>query len=233
MNPLTHVYLASLHNMTGAYGDLHPLLDLAEQHRSASHVHFKDQLRYTLSRALLKILLGHHLSVPAHRIQVQVGPMGKPFVDGHALPITFNTSHSGNQVALCISMSMEVGIDIETVDVALDYHEILNVVATPREQQHILQNGRRAFYEMWTRKEALLKCMGTGFLERPTTHDVLDSMVWIKSQPYKIMQLNSDDHCCLALALQTASMSTAIKISSIDYQSPQRFKVVREEVCWI
>ena len=82
----------------------------------------------------------------------------------------FNISHSGNMVMCCGTDKGKIGIDIEfikPIDLANytnyftqnEWHQI-NTSADPVSE----------FYYFWTRKEAVLKAMGTGF------HTALDSI---------------------------------------------------------
>jgi 4'-phosphopantetheinyl transferase len=66
-----------------------------------------------------------------------------------------------------VTRGVEVGVDIEEIDPALDFERLAGQFFTPGEND--LLRGvlpgrrRRAFYRMWTRKEAWLKGMGWGF----------------------------------------------------------------------
>jgi 4'-phosphopantetheinyl transferase len=73
----------------------------------------------------------------------------------------FNISHSGNRVIACATLTGKVGIDIELMKpVDLNYDDYF----TPAEQQQIraAQNPDNEFFKYWTRKEAVLKAIGTG-----------------------------------------------------------------------
>lgn len=94
---------------------------------------------------------------------------GKPFAadGGH-----FNISHSGRYVLFAVS-DFAVGCDIE-------YVRFLNPLKTGRavfvdsEKQYIENSVDKigAFFELWTKKESLLKCMGEGFHKCAKSVDV-------------------------------------------------------------
>ena len=73
----------------------------------------------------------------------------------------FNISHSHGLVGLLISKNAEVGLDIEYIK---GYKENLKKhIASEEEYSYI--NSNESFYEIWTNKESLLKCVGTGFVD--------------------------------------------------------------------
>ena len=77
--------------------------------------------------------------------------------------VDFNIAHSGNVVVCCATDSGQIGIDVEQIkeiDLA-DYTDHF----TPNEWSVIntYPNQVEGFYDFWTRKEAVLKAIGTGF----------------------------------------------------------------------
>ena len=122
-----------------------------------------DQLRSIGSSfLLLKASKGH---------EIHYSLEGKPFIDGD---FYFNISHSGDYVALAEAAS-PVGVDIERVsDIGID-EGLKNIALTEREKLWVKDSLLR-FYVVWTRKESLIKCEGSGFI----------------SEPYEIETLNYD-----------------------------------------
>jgi 4'-phosphopantetheinyl transferase len=74
----------------------------------------------------------------------------------------FNIAHSGNMVACCMTDTGRVGIDIEAVK-EIDLSDFTDYF-TPNEWKRIggCPNVFDVFYDFWTRKEAVLKAIGTG-----------------------------------------------------------------------
>ena len=94
---------------------------------------------------------------------------GKPrTTDGRC----FNLSHSGDWAILALS-DHEIGCDIELFH-RVDALRLGKTVFTERELDLIRQSPDRlgVFYRLWTRKEALLKCIGDGFHRAAKTVDV-------------------------------------------------------------
>ena len=70
----------------------------------------------------------------------------------------FNISHSGGVIALAISKDYPLGIDIEVIK---DYKDDLaKYISSEEEYKYIVDN--KSFFEIWTSKEALVKCLGSG-----------------------------------------------------------------------
>lgn len=94
---------------------------------------------------------------------------GKPFAadGGH-----FNISHSGDYVLFAVSDS-EVGCDIERVRF-VDPLKTGRAVFTDKEKEYIINGADKigAFFELWTKKESLLKCIGQGFHRSAKSVDV-------------------------------------------------------------
>ncbi len=87
---------------------------------------------------------------------------GKPYLKD--LPCHFNISHSGDFVVCAISEN-EIGIDIEKIR-PIDF-KIANRVFNETELNFLFtepnENQKDVFFSLWTEKEAILKCIGTGF----------------------------------------------------------------------
>ncbi len=94
---------------------------------------------------------------------------GKPVSDSG---IEFNLSHSGEYVLLAIS-EYAVGCDIEKVKF-VKAERLGEIVFCENEMNKISesQDKQKAFFELWTKKESLLKCMGKGFHRSAKSVDV-------------------------------------------------------------
>ena len=73
--------------------------------------------------------------------------------------IYFNISHSHGLVGLFICDLYEVGLDIEYIKERNE--KMIKHISNDEEISYI--NSNKSFYEIWTNKESLLKCVGTGF----------------------------------------------------------------------
>lgn len=116
---------------------------------------------------------------------------GKPFLsDGRF----FNISHSGNYVLLALGKS-EIGCDIEK------FHYV-NAVRTGKtvfnddEMNLLLSSADRlgTFFNFWTKKESLLKCMGEGFHRCARSVDVCSDIFEDNGKSYFMKTWNFSDY---------------------------------------
>lgn len=163
-----HVWWASLDPPRQTLPGWFSLLSADEKAR-AQRFHFeRDYLRYIAGRACLRRLLSGYLGLPPVEIEFDYSPLGKPTLkwalDGRVLQ--FNLSNSGNRVLYVFSWQRRVGIDLELVHPMPDEDDFARqfFCATESALLHSLSGDakRKAFFELWTCKEALLKAMGDG-----------------------------------------------------------------------
>ena len=154
-----------------------------------------DQLRSIGSSfLLLKASKGH---------EIHYSPEGKPFVEGE---FYFSISHSGDYVVLAESDS-PVGVDIERVtDIGIN-DGLKNIALTEREKLFVKDSLLR-FYVVWTRKESLIKCEGSGFVSEPCEIDSLpendfDEPVKYEGKFYRIESFMIDGHIISAAIIFT------------------------------
>ena len=81
--------------------------------------------------------------------------------------IHFNISHSGHCAVCAISIEEEIGIDVEQVSVVEpgEFTEFFTGDEIIRIKQ--ASEPMRTFYDLWTKKEAILKAEGNGLLTNP------------------------------------------------------------------
>jgi len=119
-----------------------------------------DRAAYVLTRAIARELLADYCGVAPTMLTFDYGPAGKPRLTGDNAP-RFNISHSGMLAVIAIARR-EVGIDVERRKPPLP--EVSPAVFSANEAREIrsADDPLIAFYDIWTRKEALVKAMGTG-----------------------------------------------------------------------
>lgn len=145
-------------------------LDAAE-HARAARFHFeRDAHRYRASHTALRHLLAQRTGVAAPTLRFAAGSHDKPRLDLPGAP-AFNMSHSGRWALIGIGGQLPLGVDIEAPREMDDLMALAerNFTATEcRELLAVPQTGRlRAFLRCWTRKEAVLKAVGSGLSIEP------------------------------------------------------------------
>lgn len=146
---------------------LSELLATDERARAERFVFELHRRRFSAARGLLREVLGALLGVAPASLRFQYGPHGKPRLAGSWL--SFNVSHSGERALVAIARERELGVDIEAVRGDVEHEAIARRFFAPGEQRALAslpEHARaRAFFEVWTRKEAYVKLLGGGLAE--------------------------------------------------------------------
>lgn len=147
---------------------LEKLLSEPERERAGRFSFPHDRERFVRVRATLRQLLGSLLALPPERVGFSEELYGKPVLDPPQ-PLRFNLSHSGDHALYAFALEREVGVDVELARDEVDTVGVAGVVFSPEEQQVLTalpaHSRRAAFFQLWARKEALIKAEGTGFTE--------------------------------------------------------------------
>ena len=148
-----------------------------EQSRAGRFRFADDKRRFTVSRGVLRHLLGRQIARPAHAVQFCYGEHGKPFVDRSSDAadgsmtdgdVHFNLYHSG-ELALCALGYRRVGVDIERVKMIKRLEGMMERCLSAAElaemKAEIEGDRSRSFLARWTCKEAYLKAIGLGLTQ--------------------------------------------------------------------
>ena len=142
-----------------------------ERDRAARFVRREDRVRFVAARAALREHLATALGVNAADVPVELDERSKPFVTG--LKGSFSIAHSGAITLLAFRDDGPVGVDVEWMNRRSKLSDIEPSVFHLEELQRLagLAENDRAelFFDLWVRKEAALKALGTGFLLDPKT----------------------------------------------------------------
>src|SRR5215207_2728468 len=112
-----HVWRVELARLYTLAAELAGALSPDERERAARFRFEKDRLRFTLSRAALRTLLGLYLESSPGSVLFTQNSFGKPFLAGQTGrgPLHFNASHSKEMALYALSAEHEVGVDVEHV----------------------------------------------------------------------------------------------------------------------
>ena len=151
------------------------ILSAEEQARAQRFTFDIHRERFIISHGFKRSILASYLNIAPTRIQFQLGDKGKPSLletgdDRQAL--TFNLSHTEDLTLLAITRGREVGIDVEYMNRKVDWQSISQRFFTKPEQQALFslmkESQKAAFFQLWTRKEAYMKVLGSGLSLPPT-----------------------------------------------------------------
>jgi len=150
---------------------------------------------FIAGRWLLRSVLSALVGLAPAAIRLHKDERGKPSVLGaSASAPSFNISHSGGLVALVLAPKRRVGIDVEAQRPLVDAVRLAQRILTTREAagfQALPESAREdALLTAWTRKEAVLKAIGTGIAGSPESIDVLGGS---DDAPDQLVVVSPDD----------------------------------------
>lgn len=160
-----HIWCASLDQPEWCQTELAATLSPDEQAR-AQRFHFDlHRQRFIAGRGILRNILGRYLGKAPRELEFCYSDRGKPSLAGSNSSVCFNLSHS-QSLALYAIARRPIGIDLEYIrplDDALklaqrffSQSEYAFIQALPPDQK------QKAFFQLWTCKEAYLKATGEG-----------------------------------------------------------------------
>lgn len=159
-----YLYVQSLPVAAEILDFMQSLLNAEEKARAARYHFEADRNRFTVARGLLRCILSTYLNNLPENIVFHYGPYAKPYVEDTT--VQFNVSHSEDRILIGVGYHQPLGVDVEHMTRAVDIPEIAARFFTENETEQIkaLEGiaQRNAFFNVWTRKEALLKALGSG-----------------------------------------------------------------------
>jgi 4'-phosphopantetheinyl transferase len=142
------------------------LLSPDEQERALRLVNPEHRRRFIAARAALREILGRYLDLAPQAVRFSYLEHGKPALGpAHASAIRFNLAHSGDLALYAVTLAHRIGIDVERIG-NRNHLAIAERYFSPREIA-ALKSASEAeqaliFYRIWSRKEAIVKAVGTG-----------------------------------------------------------------------
>jgi 4'-phosphopantetheinyl transferase len=159
-----HVWVANLVPQSGDAACWLAGTTDAERERASRFHRRDDGERYLFAHGALRLVLADYLTCDPLALRFGAQENGKPFVEGAALE--FNLSHSGDLALIAVARGRQVGVDVEQLRPMPDLESVAARICTPGELAAITglpeAHRDRAFFAMWTRKEALAKATGEG-----------------------------------------------------------------------
>lgn len=175
---LVTVWRATVSALVPYLKELEALLNPTETARVQRYQQEKDRQARIISKAILRVLLGRYLAIDPKEVRFQSDKNKKPFVgQTNGNQLQFNISHSGDWILIAVS-DTSVGIDLEQADASFNYQNMLSFSFSQPEINFIKQSDfpYQSFYQLWTRKECLLKATGTGLIDELTLIPSLDGV---------------------------------------------------------
>lgn len=143
-----------------------------DERRRAERFRFeRPRARFIAGRAALRRILSSYLAIDPAEVCFVYDGLGKPSLDArshtssHNGTLRFNLAHSGGLAVLAITKDCEVGVDVEEIRTVRHAEGIAQRFFSSEEADDVLtdpQEIESRFFHCWTRKEAIVKTIGTG-----------------------------------------------------------------------
>ncbi len=152
----------------GEVESFNAVLSPAQRARSERIRVVEKRRQYIITQGLTRILLARVLDAEPHALEFVRGPKGKPYLSGSFADagVQFNMTHTSHMALIAMTLDREVGVDIERIRDNLQWEKLARRYFSPleyRDFSSLPQSVRLGvFFTLWTRKEAVLKAIGTG-----------------------------------------------------------------------
>ena len=160
-----HIWQATLAGSKEYVAEMRSLLSADEIQRADRFIFEKDRNRFTVARAILRLILENYGEVSARNLKFEYSPAGKPSLASPS-SLDFNLSHSGDLAVYAIRTGTSIGIDLEKINPEIEYQELAARFFSNQENAALdsipVQFRIEAFFRCWTRKEAYVKALGEG-----------------------------------------------------------------------
>ncbi len=163
-----HVWSASLAQPEDVVASFAELLSDDEKARAGRFYFAKDRAHFIVGRGLLRKFLGNYLGLDPAWVELSYGPFGKPALKTGEINHTlqFNLAHSNGLALYAFCWNRALGIDLEHVRAMTNEDDFAAQIFSASESTHIAslagEQKRRAFFKIWTCKEAFFKASGDG-----------------------------------------------------------------------
>ncbi|MGA0083908.1 MAG: 4'-phosphopantetheinyl transferase superfamily protein [Gammaproteobacteria bacterium] len=162
-----HLYFADL-DECARQPTVQCVLGESERRRSQAMTEPLQRARFITARTLLREQLARYTSCAAEILHFEILPHGKPQLSPALPRLSFNVSHAGPVWLLGVSSEETLGVDIERKRPLSNMLRLAQRVFSDAEQAELIAikdhaEQEQAFLRGWTRKEAALKALGTGF----------------------------------------------------------------------
>jgi 4'-phosphopantetheinyl transferase len=138
-----------------------------------------DRARFVAARGALRRILARYTGERPEHLLFSYGRWGKPRLEpaGRAKRMEFNVSHSGQIVLIAFASGRRLGVDVEKILPVAENDERLSRSWLSELELSEMSTmdapaRTRAFYSLWTRREAYLKARGEGLSLPPECVEV-------------------------------------------------------------
>jgi 4'-phosphopantetheinyl transferase len=194
-----------------SYGKLlsQSFLSVNEKRNAARYAYDIDTYLFSIRHNMLRIILGDYLNCDPSKIKFNSNHYQKPHIAHPNTLIQFNISASSNRFVAAFCLQHTIGVDIELIRPIDEIPQLINDYFTSDESDWVnaqpVDKMFSAFFQIWSRKEALVKAMGKGLNIELKKVDVLSNTSIVKGESlWYLMSLNLFEDCKATLALNNS-----------------------------
>jgi 4'-phosphopantetheinyl transferase len=209
------LWYASLEQLGRDWIKIEKLLSFDEREKSERFIFEKDKKRYVLRHGVLRMILGSCLALQPAHVPLSYEHHGKPVLVGTDL--SFNMSESAGYAVYAVTRRRRIGVDIEQIRAFPEMDSIARSLFCKSEYEFLCgrpeSQKQRMFFELWARKEAVLKAIGKGLTIPLDTLNVLVNSdesvrqvrldgVWGEERQWTLYDLGQDSGFAIAVAVE-------------------------------
>lgn len=189
-----HVWAASLCVAPGALETLRAALSPDEKERAGKFKFEKHRNRFIAGRAVLREILGEYLHARPEALRFSCSANGKPALAAEfaSTRVHFNLAHSEDLALVAVTRIGAIGVDVECIRPVKEMDELVARFFSRRETELFgkvrSDEKTAAFFNLWTRKEALLKATGEGI----TRSLSLVEVSFLPGEPAQLLAIAGD-----------------------------------------
>ncbi len=207
-----HIWRIDFVNSGQQTDEFYKFLSEDERARADSFFQKCHRENFILMRGALRKIIGMYLVRNPSDIEFSYNEYGKPSLKKGQGSLYFNVSHSGDLGLCVICKDGEVGIDIEKILEIDNFESIAAEFFSPNEyailKRALPVHKLATFYQIWTRKEAIVKAIGRGLSYPLKSFDaisggglvVIDSVAQDAPIRLNLMELEIKDGYLAAIA---------------------------------
>ncbi len=163
------IWYTNSRSLTSIVPELKNLLSNEEKIRIDNFRSRIDQVRRTISRGGLRIILSKYIDKQPSEIEFDMQQYGKPSLhnsDNNQMVLHFNTSHSYDVIMYVVTKIGSIGVDVERIQEFPELDNFVNRFFSTQERNAFTNlrtsQKKSAFFSYWARKESYIKARGNG-----------------------------------------------------------------------
>ena len=225
-----HVWAATLAAPPEALEKYSATLSPDEKERANKFKFEKHRNRYIAARGALRAILGNYLRVAPVELRFVYLTNGKPALaeECGGAGIHFNLAHTEDLALVAVTRIGMAGVDVESVRPVKNVEELVARFFSPRENDLFQKvpdpQKPAAFFNLWTRKEALLKATGEGI----TRSLSLVEVSFLPGEPARLLAISGDAEAARGWGLRellpakgfAAAVAVQMGTSNTEHRTP-------------